>query len=178
MSRCTLSAGLIYKHFGKEIIKCLLTDLPISEDFVDLCYPKVYKGFVEHIDAIDNGIAVADGELRYIISSTLSSRVGHLNPAWNEPQSAAVLNERFRAAMSLAAKEFVDHVLSLATVWWPGREIVKKAIENRGAVHPSGKILILDTFCPWREHLSDLEKDQVISIISRRKRNDILREIV
>ena len=45
---------------------------------------QVYSNFLEEIDAIDNGIEVADGALRYRITSTLSHRVGWLNPAWNE----------------------------------------------------------------------------------------------
>ncbi len=74
---------------------------PYAEDsnFLDVCYQKVYKEFMEHVDAIDNGIAVSDGPLRYRISSTLSDRVGRLNPAWNELQSPEVINERFQAAM-------------------------------------------------------------------------------
>ena len=39
---------------------------------------------MEEIDAIDNGIEVAEGVLKYRITSTLSHRVGWLNPAWNE----------------------------------------------------------------------------------------------
>lgn len=44
----------------------------------------MYSNFLEEIDAIDNGIEVAEGTLRYRITSTLSHRVGWLNPAWNE----------------------------------------------------------------------------------------------
>ena len=44
----------------------------------------MYSNFLEEIDAIDNGIEVAEGILRYRITSTLSHRVGWLNPAWNE----------------------------------------------------------------------------------------------
>ena len=45
---------------------------------------QVYSNFMEEIDAIDNGIEVAEGVLKYRITSTLSHRVGWLNPAWNE----------------------------------------------------------------------------------------------
>ena len=157
------SAGLIYRHFGKDIIKSLLSGLSISDDFVDVCYPKVYKGFVEHIDAIDNGIAVADGELRYVVPTTLSARVGRLNALWNEPQSASETNERFRAAMRLTCGEFIEHVLGLATSWWPAREIVLQAMHGRKELHESGSIMLLRQSCPWKEHLLDLEKEQGIA---------------
>lgn len=45
---------------------------------------QVYENFVEEIDAIDNGISQWDEEPRYTVTSNLSSRVGHLNPRWND----------------------------------------------------------------------------------------------
>ena len=47
--------------------------------------PQLYENFVEEIDAIDNGIAQAEGEPRYALTTTLSARVSHLNPRWNDP---------------------------------------------------------------------------------------------
>lgn len=38
---------------------------------------------MEEVDAVDNGISQCDGEARYSVSTTLSARVGHLNPRWN-----------------------------------------------------------------------------------------------
>ena len=38
---------------------------------------------MEEVDAVDNGISQYDGEARYAVSTTLSARVGHLNPRWN-----------------------------------------------------------------------------------------------
>lgn len=46
---------------------------------------QMYENFVEEIDAIDNGVSQFDGEQRYNVTTTLSSRIGHLNPRWNEP---------------------------------------------------------------------------------------------
>lgn len=67
-----------------------------SEDsLVEIYYQKVYKNFVEHVDAIDNGVAVAEGTIKYNVSTTLSSRVGHLNPSWNQPNTPEVCNARF-----------------------------------------------------------------------------------
>lgn len=46
------SAGLIYKHFGPEIINCMLgkVDKALSSEIVD----RIYKNFIEHIDGNDN----------------------------------------------------------------------------------------------------------------------------
>ena len=161
------SAGLVYKHFGKDIIREILKnkdgeERETNEEFVDICFHSLYKNFIEHIDAIDNGISVSDAPPRYHVSTTLSSRVGALNPSWNEPQTPEIFNERFLNAVALACSEFLSHAHQLANVWWPARSIVQKALTLRFETHPSGKIIIFDQACPWKEHLFDIEKEQGI----------------
>lgn len=161
------SAGLVYKHFGKEILKHVIGTIDATagsnEEFVDICYLKVYKDFMEHIDAIDNGVSVAEGEIKYHVSTTLSSRVGRLNPAWNEIQTPDAMNAQFQQAMLLTAGEFVEVVAGLVKGWWPARSIVQQAVTNRFNIHPSGKIILFTQACPWKDHLFDLEASLVSS---------------
>ncbi|NXC03696.1 MYG1 protein, partial [Orthonyx spaldingii] len=79
------SAGLVYCHFGSQILAGLLGQ-PEDGPEVTALYDKLYENFVEEIDALDNGIAPAPGEPRYALSTTLSARVGLLNPRWNDPE--------------------------------------------------------------------------------------------
>ena len=160
------SAGLVYKHYGKEIIKEILKsceNVEVTTDFVDICYRKVYEGFMEHIDAIDNGISVSDEPAKYHVSTTLSNRVGHLNPAWNEPNTPEAFNNGFIQAMTLTGSEFITCVERLAQQWWPARSIVQKAVDQRFTHHSSGSILILDSQCPWKDHLFEIEKEQSLN---------------
>ena len=151
------SAGLVYKHFGRSILKKVLDTQ--DEALVETCFQKLYKGFVEHIDGIDNGISIQDGPARYHISTSLSSRVGCLNPAWNEEQTPEIQNARFIDAMCLTGSEFLSHAQSLVTHWWPARSIVQQAVAARFAVHPSGKIMLLEAACPWKDHLFEVEAE-------------------
>ena len=50
-----MHAGLVYKHYGKEIIASAM-GLPAGHADVDTVYLAVYKSFMEAIDAIDNGV--------------------------------------------------------------------------------------------------------------------------
>ena len=50
------SAGLIYTHFGHEIIGKLL-GWDKGETKTDVIFDKVYDNFVQEIDAIDNGLS-------------------------------------------------------------------------------------------------------------------------
>jgi uncharacterized UPF0160 family protein len=116
-------------------------------------------GFIEHIDAIDNGVSVSDGVLKYQISTTLSSRVGMLNPSWNEPQSSEIMNSCFSQAMELTGTEFLERLLGLVNSWWPARTIVDVALNKRFEIHSSGKIIVFEQGCPWKEHLFEIEKE-------------------
>lgn len=174
------SAGLVYRHFGKRVIQSILnsdTKDIIPDAFIDICYEKIYKNFMEHIDAIDNGVSIAEGELKYRITSTLSNRVGSLNPAWNEPQTPAIYDERFVDAMTLTFSEFYSSVIDLWSVWWPARVYVQRAFDNRRDVHSSGRIMVLEHFCPWKDHLFEIEKEVEIAnclVISKKQYKFVL----
>nr|CAB3447543.1 unnamed protein product [Digitaria exilis] len=104
------SAGLVYKHFGKEIIA---KELGVNEDHEDVyrLYIAIYKSFVEALDAIDNGINQYDTDQppKYVNNTHLSSRVGRLNPDWTDPdQSPEKENTAFQQAMILAGGEFME----------------------------------------------------------------------
>ncbi len=58
------SAGLVYLHFGKDILSQLMK-INKDDSTVDLIYAKVYENFVQEIDAIDNGVDQFEGEPRY-----------------------------------------------------------------------------------------------------------------
>lgn len=49
----------------------------------------MYKHFIEAVDAVDNGISQWEGAAppKYLNNTTLSSRVGNLNPKWSDDSS-------------------------------------------------------------------------------------------
>lgn len=170
------SAGLVYRHHGKEVLTAMRDALAknppsgyaaIPDSLIDTLYKKVYSGFIEHIDGIDNGVNAFDGKQNYAVTTSLSARAGNLNPRWNEDYSACeggeqgFRNMRFVEAMQLTFGELFDSFQGLATSWWPARAVVEKAMteEARKAVHPSGKVAALASYAPWQSHLADLEKE-------------------
>src|SRR5258708_28661280 len=50
------SAGLIYKHFGRQVLGQLL-GVSENDKSIDVLYPKIYTEFIKAIDANDNGIS-------------------------------------------------------------------------------------------------------------------------
>eukprot|EP00921_Rhytidocystis_pertsovi_P013379 GHVQ01021613.1.p1 GENE.GHVQ01021613.1~~GHVQ01021613.1.p1 ORF type:complete len:341 (-),score=52.86 GHVQ01021613.1:228-1250(-) len=151
------SAGLVYRFYGKRIIEEAFG--VSSSKIVDVLYDRLYKNFIESVDAIDNGVSVCDSTPRYSVSTDLASRVARLNPSWHSRDSPTEEFERFTAATSLARQEFKDQLDGLLYEWWPARDIVKEALLARKEVHASGQIICLGSGCPFMEHLYELEEE-------------------
>ncbi|GAA5847912.1 hypothetical protein JCM9279_003488 [Rhodotorula babjevae] len=154
------SAGLIYKHYGQEIVSTILGE-PVESPVVQQLWLKMYGDFVEALDGIDNGVAqyVTSEPPRYRSRTDLSSRVGALNPRWNEPTTDDILIDGFNKATKLCGTEFLARLDYLHKAWLPARDIVVRAVEARKDVHPSGKVIVFTEFCPWKEHLHVLEDE-------------------
>jgi len=154
------SAGLVYKHFGKEVIANRI-QAPPDDPRVMTLWLKLYKTFIEAIDAIDNGIPQypTDIKPKYLSRTNLSARVGWLNPAWNETVDSQVVDAQFAKASQLTGDEFMGRLDYYAKSWLPARDLVASAITYRVHVDPSGKILLLDQYAPWKEHLFELEAE-------------------
>ena len=121
------SAGLVYKHFGKEILAKAVEGMGAEAD-VETLFPLVYDKFVEAVDAIDNGVSQYDTDApsRYVNNTGLASRVGSLNPSWNEESTPEIQMERFAKGMEIAYADFENCVRYLVKSWLPARAIIEE----------------------------------------------------
>eukprot|EP00485_Elphidium_margaritaceum_P003018 CAMPEP_0202706082 /NCGR_PEP_ID=MMETSP1385-20130828/18558_1 /ASSEMBLY_ACC=CAM_ASM_000861 /TAXON_ID=933848 /ORGANISM="Elphidium margaritaceum" /LENGTH=394 /DNA_ID=CAMNT_0049364469 /DNA_START=108 /DNA_END=1292 /DNA_ORIENTATION=- len=169
------SAGLIYKYFGKEIVRDIIENrcddvhtnndeemknAPLTEDMLEVVYNKVYASLIESVDAIDNGIKQYDTETqaRYLQRTDLGSRVSGLNAWWNQASDDDIQMRQFGKAMRVTGEALVDCVLWIYKSWLPARNIVDAALRQRHEVHSSGQILRLSTYCPWVEHFYQMHE--------------------
>merc|ERR1719481_1073105 len=126
------SAGLVYFHFGREILSEVLK-VEESDPVVEIVFDKVYESFIQEIDAIDNGISTHDDPGRYSINSNLSARVSRLGPNWNDEDQD--FDTGFYKAMKITRFEFLDRVNYYGKVWWEARGVVDFSIQDRFTVH-------------------------------------------
>lgn len=162
--RCTkLSAsGLVYRHYGKDIIRAYYPSL--SEEHLELVYKKLYNSLLEALDAVDTGVEMApEGvELVYKDATGLSSRVGRLNPRWNEVDAngnAPDPDERFELASNICGEDFLAVLTKIAESDIPARDFVEKALLERKEIDPSGEIIKFHSGgLPWKGQLYELEK--------------------
>ncbi|KAI5955656.1 hypothetical protein KGF54_001158 [Candida jiufengensis] len=155
------SAGLIYKHFGKDIIQEVL-NLSSGDKNVDLLYDKIYKEFIESLDANDNGINNYPKDVDQKFNEkniTLPSMVAKLNPRWNESCKDEDFDRQFLVASDLMGKTFINLLEGYGKGWLPAKSIVETAFNDRFNIDKSGEIIVLSQFCPWKEHLYAIEKN-------------------
>ncbi|PSR99006.1 metal-dependent protein hydrolase [Coniella lustricola] len=172
------SAGLVYKHFGKDIIanrQRAVGEAARDDTTVELLYNKIYQSFVEAVDANDNGISVYDPqgveaaglEKKFADGGfTLGAMVSRLNPNWNEPSPAdpveaqAKEDEKFVIASQRIGEEFDRTLDFYVTSWLPARSLVEKAFAERSQYDSQGRIMVLSgQSCPWKDHLYMLEAE-------------------
>lgn len=162
------SAGLIYKHYGKEIICSILGEAaPKDEATQQLFYLKIYENFMEAIDAVDNGISQypTDIEPKYKGQATLSGRVSKLKPWWNATRPAEHATEDlwymalFRRAVAMTGEALTQKVRHMGLAWWPARSIVMASYKGRFEYDAEGRVMVLNQFCPWKSHLEDIEEE-------------------
>eukprot|EP00347_Sterkiella_histriomuscorum_P010961 403374276 len=157
------SAGLIYKYFGKEVLTNILKEVwnsEFSEPNLEKIYQKLYSGFFQEIDAIDNGVTLAK-DMRYRIVTNLSDRISRFNKEWNAPKDKCQ-QMQFKKAMRVVEEELMYQIKSISQVFMPARMIVEEAWAKKNEFHPSGEILFMSTPCPWKDHLYELENDNKV----------------
>ena len=159
------ASGLVYKHYGKEIITALHPALADAPKDLAWVYRKLYVDFMEEIDGNDNGVEVAD-EMRYKQNTTLPHRVARINARWNAPAGGPSEDELFAKASALCGAEFAGALEYIVNCELPARAIVEAALKARTATHASGAVICLPTSgCPWKTHLYELERELGVSTL-------------
>ena len=119
----------------------------------------MYSELFQALDAIDNGIgqySTHENE-RYKETTTLSARVGRLNPSWRE--SEPDYDTCFYKALEIVGQEFKEIFNYIVLDWLPARKFVEESLLKAREVDESCKIMLLHHFCPWKDHLYSLEDE-------------------
>ncbi|VEU23347.1 DEKNAAC104754 [Brettanomyces naardenensis] len=159
------SAGLVFKHFGKEIIAELLDiDEQKKPKDVEMLYDRVYKDFIEAVDANDNGIDKYSNQDELVgrfhdRNFSLAGVVSNLNPSWNSDPTDADFDRMFIKASTIMGEAFVEYLTYMGKSFLPAKKFVEAAFNSRKEIDESGKIVLLDRYVPWKEHIYAIEKE-------------------
>lgn len=166
------SAGLVWMHYGKQIIH-QVTGLEDKSADCELLYQKLYEDFVEAFDGNDNGIALYDptalrkAGIEKKFSNTgfsMASVVNRYNYAPSAQEGAAgptangtttsgapapkgksqdEEDARFLRASAFVGEQFSLELEDRSNSWLPARAVVKQAFGERQQYDPKGRIIVI-----------------------------------
>lgn len=144
------SCGLVWKKFGKEIIK------KYTEKDIDEIWKMIDKNLIQCIDAGDNG-QIPDINVDYRLVQ-VASIISEFNPNWDEDIDPDV---KFEEAVKLAETVF-DNSMKFSISKMRAKSKVDMAINDS-----KDGIMTLEKFLPWKEFLleSDSSKAKLINFV-------------
>ncbi len=144
------SCGLVWKKFGKEIIK------KYTEKDIDEIWKMIDKNLIQCIDAGDNG-QIPDINVDYRLVQ-VPSIISEFNPNWDEDIDPDV---KFEEAVKLAETVF-DNSMKSSISKMRAKSKVDMAINDS-----KDGIMTLEKFLPWKEFLleSDSSKAKLINFV-------------
>jgi len=141
------SAGLIWKHFGKELVN--------SRE----AWQKIDDKIIQPIDAVDNGIDTFKPIL--LMPYTISSVINVFNPNWKDKSS---FDESFKEAVRFAT-EIIKKEIHRADSIKEAEKIVLESIKESPKEY-----IILKKFCPWKHTIMERTKNTTKTRQPRRTR--------
>ena len=144
------SCGLVWKKFGKEIIK------KYRDDNIDEIWQTLDKNLIQCIDAGDNG-QIPDIDTSYRLVQ-VASIISEFNPTWDENVDPDI---KFEEALQVAKIVFENSIKNtISKIKAKGQ--VELAINNS-----KDGIMTLEKFLPWKEVLleSNSAKAKLINFV-------------
>jgi uncharacterized UPF0160 family protein len=154
------ASGLIWKHYGKQYLKAIFGDLPVS---IDDLWAKVDEEIIQGIDVLDIG-AVAGTRVPLTANAetsvpltTLSGVVAALNPLdLIETVNAATQNEKFFEAVSV-----VEPIFKRLVVQQLSKLLAAKVVKESDKGEP---FMFLDTACNFEQAIQAPEYAHVLYV--------------
>jgi uncharacterized UPF0160 family protein len=164
------SAGLIYAHYGKQIISAISPELNTEQ--VEEVYQRVYAKFIEPIDANDNGIARHEGQLpepKFDNGFTTLPAIISLYNFWDVNCSSQ--DDQFMEAVALLRNIFKKIVDDVVRVWLPAVAIVTQAATS--ALVENKPYILMQGFYPVQEIVEKMPgNESLLYVITQDKEKD------
>jgi uncharacterized UPF0160 family protein len=155
------SCGLVYRHFGREVLHTLLQrrSFEVSGDAFEYVYESLYFQFVQEIDATDNGISQVPATIspRYENCTGITTRIKMKNPHWKSENADCDL--AFRRAIEYIGQEFEGLVYRCVQYGLKELEMTRTGFSGRFALDESGEIMEIPRFFTYLTYLKRIEGD-------------------
>lgn len=163
------SCGLIWKHFGKDIIRKLV-EKDLTHDMTEKIYQIMYKKVFLSIDANDNGIksikSSSKVEYNFFYTVTLDEIVGSFNTPGNDNDL-----DQFNKAVSICSQYFENKIKQVFKSVSDYEKDLPYFTEVYKKYHELGYLYLDDDSVYYGSYINDFDKEnEVLYFIS--KKND------
>lgn len=167
-SRVPLAAsGLIYRHFGREVLAKLFKrhSISLGPDDLAYIYETVYFEFLEEIDGCDNEISPIPDDVvpRYEYRTGIVARIEMKNPHWKTPNPDS--DHSFLDAVASIGTEFESLALRTGRFGLKEREMMKIGVRNRFDLSETGEIIEIPFFFPYRKYVQHIEGMELVKFV-------------
>lgn len=153
------SAGLIWKHYGLELLS---KELPRrTEEELEEIHRKIDRNIMQSIDAHDTYYSPAHHTGHYTLSQVVSSFL----PSW---KNFEIMDERFIQASELCSTILENNIKYLDSLYEAEKIILEKYMSSK-----ESKILILEHFIPFESCILKYNLN-VNAVIYQAKENEWL----
>lgn len=149
------SAGLIYRHYGMEVLSKIL-EIDMENPILKELHNEIYENYIHVFDCIDNGVSACPSSIKKIYheeNCSIFSYIHRLNPFNDkniEPDKA------FKEAIKTCEMFFENYAKDFYLSVFITRKIIEDAFEKIG-IEASDRIFILEKNVSL-DHLKVLEK--------------------
>ena len=146
------ASGLIWRHYGKEIVKTLISDMTdfkdkLTDHKIKIITDKIYDSMIYFVDARDNGLNQYSEPItqkpNYIDNSHLGYFVSLFNENWFEDLTPEQTLERFKQAMNIVGEYFMK-IFKKSVYSIQAQKIINKAYNERFKYRSDGRVLVLE----------------------------------
>lgn len=147
--------GLIWRDFGHQFLQAHGVD---SKDDRSILFERIDQGFIEAVDAFDNGVEVIPADRPHAIAvQTASSLISDFNIHGHDEESEQVA---FQLATQMAEVMLTNTLLNYRKVL-DEKAIVVEAFASR----EEKELLILPTGCNWKRNLAEIDTDEEVKFV-------------
>eukprot|EP00917_Polyrhabdina_sp_WS-2016_P029227 GHVP01062286.1.p1 GENE.GHVP01062286.1~~GHVP01062286.1.p1 ORF type:complete len:332 (+),score=52.85 GHVP01062286.1:393-1388(+) len=157
------AAGLVYRHYGKKVIKHTVNTQSLNDTTIDEIYSYIYDNFIYAFDCWDTGVEICDGDVVHgydIFPITIFGLVGYMNPS---DYNKGSFDKEFLKAVEAVGSFFDAFVKKVCTQIFPDRKILE--MEFNLLEEENDQILVINKPVQYREHIEYLEKKYTKDIL-------------
>ena len=160
------SIGMVWKHFGKEILQLYIDHKNYQVDNIDVLWREIYHKTIQEIDGYDNGISPVDGGNRnYWTYMNIGSIISSMNTMNTNNEDDQMIG--FQKAVKMFGVLYdirLNAIITKHIEYQTGVKLIESNLDDNGTkdyIYIKGQISVSNTF----KALNYLDPDEIVKFV-------------